>query len=300
MLGSDAYVGYVSGTGSNATGFIQSYYLKKKNLDASGLIQNRLFGFTAGSASLVNGILTLSLTRPLDQGQNPIVADKNGYYRAILIASYSSYIGLPNAKHSHRSDHGVYVDFGTGQSATVYRYPTPTRVAHGVLMGVAYAIVFPLGLMIARYGKGRADWWFKGHFFLQNYGLILMIIGVCIGYTLPALQYNSFTYHAILGTIIWVLTLVQVVMGYLRPHKEPGEDITPQRMVFEFFHHWLGRSILILAIVQIIAGIRELEVANWAYGIWVPFLGTFFILSIIMEVKLATQLEKPLDIHRAL
>jgi len=40
-----------------------------------------------------------------------------------------------------------------------------------------------------------------------------------------------------------------------------------------------------MAIAQIVAGIMQLGVAPFAYGIWIPFLVTFFIVSIILEVR---------------
>jgi hypothetical protein len=112
-----------------------------------------------------------------------------------------------------------------------------------------------------------------------------MLIGVIIGYTLPELQFQSFTYHAGLGTAIFLFTIIQLIMGYARPHKEAGEPLSTGRKVFEFIHHWLGRSILLMAVAQIAAGILELGVAPFAYGIWVPFVVTFFIVSIILEVR---------------
>jgi hypothetical protein len=65
-----------------------------------------------------------------------------------------------------------------------------------------------------------------------------------------------------------------------------GETVSTGRKIFEFVHHWLGRIILILAIAQIAAGIREIGVSPFAYGIWVPFLVTFFIISIVLEIRL--------------
>jgi hypothetical protein len=49
-----------------------------------------------------------------------------------------------------------------------------------------------------------------------------MLVGIIIGYTLPELQFASFTYHAGMGTAIFIFTIIQMLMGYLRPHKEAG------------------------------------------------------------------------------
>jgi len=205
---------------------------------------------------------------------------------AMIIAAYSDQRAV-EAKHLERVELGVYVNLATGQREYAHRYAIPVRIAHGVCMGTAYALFFPLGLVVARYGKSESGTWFKVHFFLQNYAFVIMLIGVIIGYTLPdpGLHFSSFTYHGVLGTIIFALTIVQLIMGYARPHKEKGEAPTVPRKVFEFIHHWLGRSILLMAIAQIAAGIRELGVETFAYGVWVPFLFTFVFVSIALEVR---------------
>jgi TRAP-type C4-dicarboxylate transport system permease small subunit len=82
------------------------------------------------------------------------------------------------------------------------------------------------------------------------------------------------------------------------------------------FHHWNGRCILLLALAQIIAGYFELGVfvalffacvtemlgvPKWAYGIWLPFLGAFVFISLVLEVwKLFRPHHDKLDIHYVL
>jgi len=234
---------------------------------------------------LVNGFTTLAIRRKLSEGFNPIIKLPNGQLAAMVIASYCVGDTAVNYKHDVRVEFGQYIDLKTGQSEVATRYAAPIRIAHGICMGTAYAVLFPLGLIVARYGKGEGGTWFKIHFFLQNYAFLIMIAGVTIGYTLPDIHFASFTYHGALGTAIFIFTVIQVAMGFARPHKEKGEAVTTGRAIFEFIHHWLGRSICIMAIAQIAAGIKELGVGAFAYGIWVPFVITFFLISISLEIR---------------
>jgi len=88
----------------------------------------------------------------------------------------------------------------------------------------------------------------------------------------------------VIGTVILILTVFQMASGYLRPHK--GDPPSGGRLVFEFFHHWNGRILLILSIAQITLGIIELGVNNFAYGIWLPFLLILFLTAIILELRM--------------
>jgi len=285
------FFGYVSfvGAGGNNTGttFLSTATLQSKDLNTQGIVPDPGLTFESSgcSGNLLpsEGITTIIWRRPLDQGLNPILFN-NGQLVCMVVASYAvDQLDGVNAKHTFRSNKGRYLNLITGQHAYIDRYATPIRVAHGVLMGTAFVILFPLGLLVARYGKSEAGTWFKIHFFLQNYAFIIMLTGIIIGYTLPAIQFKSFTAHAPLGTVIFILTFFQMASGYLRPHK--GDPPSTARLVFEFFHHWNGRIILILTIAQIALGIIEIGVNNFAYGIWLPFLLVIFFTAIILEIR---------------
>jgi hypothetical protein len=169
MKGSDAFIGSVSPDGAGAS--LNGYVLTQKVIE--GILVNPNFRYYGASASLVNGVTILAIRRKLNEGLNPILVNENGQLNSLIIASYSNDpSGEVNFKHDVRIEFGRYVNLVTGQVATAYRYALPVRVAHGVLMGTAYALLFPLGLMTARYGKSESGTWFKVHFFLQNYGIV--------------------------------------------------------------------------------------------------------------------------------
>jgi len=241
---------------------------------------------------------------------NPIVPDAYGNYLAQFIGAYSRwYTPGVTVKHNYHTGQGfgnyyqggVLGNLVTGQWSYTFRSNSAIRVAHGVLMGCAYALLFPIGVMVARYAKNQNAWWFKIHFFLQNFAFCIVLAGIIIGYYIPEIQFQQATWHAPLGTVIFILTFFQVVSGYVRPHKSPEVDITIPRTIFETFHHWNGRSILLLALAQIIAGYFELGVPHWSYGIWLPFLGGFFFISLCLELfKLFRPNHEKVDFHYVL
>jgi len=266
---------------------LTSYLLAGKALDSSGLLTSP-YGVPIMNplASLVGDELSISITRPLNSGLNPIKFDNQGYAYAMFISSYSFDTTGTIPKHIARQSFGLYVNLVTGQWGKSARYIIPMRVAHGVLMGVAYTIIFPMGLMVARYAKTTSQWWYRTHFFLQNYGFIVMITGIIIGYKLPAVQFKSYTYHGALGTAILILTVFQVLMGYLRPHKSKEGDPSMFRRAFELLHHNNGRIICMAAVAQIVGGFLELQAEQWAYGVWLPFTFLMCLACFILEIKL--------------
>jgi hypothetical protein len=177
MRGSDAFIGYVS-TIEPASTFLQTYLLATKDLDTTGIVPNPVLSIVSASASFFDGITTLVIRRNLLDGYNPIFVDTNGQMNAMIIASYSLDTTNPgvNYKHDVRVDFGRYVNLRTGQYDVAYRYPIPIRVAHGILMGTAYTLLFPLGLMIARYGKSETGTWFKAHFFFKIMHLLSCLL----------------------------------------------------------------------------------------------------------------------------
>jgi len=287
MLGSDAFIGWV--TASQSSTNIQGFSLQSKDYDTSGIIYNQLLEIYNASGSQVNGVTILAFTRDLSQGNNPIPAANitSGAVTAMIVNSQHKTDDAIVEKHTCRSYQGYLVDFQNGAFGYAYKPTTGVRIAHGVLMGTAYAVFFPIGLLFARYGKSGSGIWMKCHWFFQIYASVIGLTGIIIGYTLPVIQFET-GWHGQLGTVIFILTFIQVFMGLTRPHKVPGEDPTTPRLIFEVVHVNLGKIILLMAIAQIVAGIQELGTPPWSYGIWAPFPGMFFIIAIILEIRMWT------------
>jgi len=185
-------------------------------------------------------------------------------------------------------------------------------------MGLAYAVIFPLGVLIARYKRvlglqkralGTAIW-FRLHQIIQGFGGMLVIAGFTIGLSMVRHHFTKelwnqpwpVSWHAVMGIIIFILTFLHFFVALLRPPVRGGllggfsepksgsnwEEKTWQRKGFDFFHHWNGRIILLLAIPQIVDGIRLITTMHtgqyWAYAIWAPFVVGFFLVFFILEV----------------
>jgi hypothetical protein len=94
--------------------------------------------------------------------------------------------------------------------------------------------------------------------------------------------------HAYLGVFICFLSIVQIVLGIFRPHKDPdAKTVTRGRRIFEIAHIWNGRSIVLLSIIQIFLGIEAKSnpkypfYFNYIYAVF-PF--CFFVFIVVHEI----------------
>jgi len=113
------------------------------------------------------------------------------------------------------------------------------------------------GVLFARYTRWAENAvWFHVHQTTQYLGFGISIIGVILGLCMTHSHFQA-GYHGILGVVITSLSIAQVLSAIFRPHPPTkGHSKTLSRKLFELFHWWVGRSLLILAAVQIYSGIQ--------------------------------------------
>jgi len=171
---------------------------------------------------------------------------------------------------------------------------------HGRLMVLAWAVLLPLGVVIARFFKiwPRQDFpnkldhqgWWISHQILQYSGLILMLIGLI--FVIKQRQINAehtfYTVHQILGYVVVVIGIMQALSGLLRGSKGgPTDkklrgdhfDMTKRRIIFEFIHKLLGYFVILLSCLAIYSGLVLADAPRWMFLIiimwWLLLLGIF-------------------------
>jgi hypothetical protein len=112
---------------------------------------------------------------------------------------------------------------------------------HAVLLGLAFVIVFPFGVIGLRL---RWRFAFRIHTILQSIATIASIIGlaVAIALSVVGVQYNSFDEaHQVLGIVIVALLATQVVGGvwHHRRFRKIG-----RRFAVSYAHMLLGRILI--------------------------------------------------------
>jgi len=209
----------------------------------------------------------------------------------VLIAAYSSTIVLQQHTCYVRST--AVINFAQGVGSTGGGINEDARIAHGVIMGVSFSVLLPLGIVIARFTKniGPKTAWFYLHILCQTTTFIFIGAGCILGYTMVGTTQGYrhwITWHGPLGTVIWILVWIQYFSGWFRPdvkHKEKDNKLKKYvRIGWEWFHAWSGRIIFLMAAAQTVQGILTLYVPLWAFAIWAPIYAFWLIIGLILEI----------------
>ncbi|KAA8645171.1 hypothetical protein EYZ11_006694 [Aspergillus tanneri] len=117
---------------------------------------------------------------------------------------------------------------------------------HGLLLGTAYLILLPIGVVAMRCGLAKS---FKYHWIIQLVGSVFIWSGVLLG----ILQSRRLdTTHQWIGITVAICSLVQILLGW-RHHVVFMK--TKRRQWASHSHIWLGRGFLIFGWGNIITGI---------------------------------------------
>ena len=204
-----------------ATPTVQEYRITSKG--ASGVVAQPSQDITATSISQANGQTIVQFTRKLDS------SDSNDHDIGDGDVSVAYAYGSGNSFGYHGGSRGVVsINFKTGASATVG--DKPIKVAHGILMYIAWGVLIPTGVMIARFGRhvppntGPAQWWFTRHRAIQSFGVLVGIAGAVLAVIMvnEGGSRGEVSLHGILGYIVTGLGVLQPVNAILRPHPGPG------------------------------------------------------------------------------
>jgi len=149
-------------------------------------------------------------------------------------------------------------------------------IVHGVLMGIAIVLFFPIGAIITRLSKSRHMMWI--HVGCQISGLIVFLAGFGAGVWTIIVHDEIYTDpHTIYGTVIVAFFLVQPVLGVLH-HR--GYVNKGTATMWTLGHVWFGRIIMLLAIINGGLGIQyaaNAVPAEKGYGVVTGILGLAYI-----------------------
>jgi len=128
-------------------------------------------------------------------------------------------------------------------------------------MLVSWGFLLPGGIVAARFLRYREDsLWFEIHRVLQPAGLLIALAGWITALAGPFDVLGSGVYdvsfaHAVMGTVVMILGLLQPINAFFRPHKpENGETISAKRKTWERVHKSLGYIATLIAVVNCFIG----------------------------------------------
>ena len=123
----------------------------------------------------------------------------------------------------------------------------------------AWIVFAPIGVVLTLTNKTMSSPHIKSWFKLHQACLTTTVFATLIAFTIMwnAVGFNVNTPHTQVGFAVVILAIVQPLTGVLRPHNpSPGKQKSMARLVWEYVHQWLGRSIMILAIAASVLGLN--------------------------------------------
>ena len=172
------------------------------------------------------------------------------------------------------------------------------HIAHGVLMSIAWGVLLPVGIIIARFYRhvqprtGPRAFWFLHHQIFQYSGTIIAATAFIIALYMCRNTGNFINAHGKLGLVVMILGLLQPLNAWIRPH--PG---APYRTLWSAWHKTSGYCAAVLAIAAIFLGLAQVDAATRfrvAYGVVAGCLVGFYLVK--LELALApTRTEKRVD-----
>lgn len=169
--------------------------------------------------------------------------------------------------------------------------PAPRSVLiliHGAFMIVAWIGLTSIGIYIARHYKkalgttksGGSHVWFIAHAICMVLTLSLTIAGIIVIFV----EYGQWrmTVHAVLGTTVLALVVLQAIGGVFRP--KPTSESRP---VFNSIHFFFGNATHVLAIITIFYAV-PLSAAGlpiWMSYIIIGFVVFYLIMHLLLNVK---------------
>lgn len=179
----------------------------------------------------------------------------------------------------------------------------PYILWHGRLMVLAWGILSPMAVLIARFGKilPHQKWpeeldnrlWWRCHWIIQTMAVAFSLIALALVWFEGI---NASAIHHYFGYAVIVLAVQQALFGLFRGSKggptAPDKngtwrgdhyDMTPWRIQFEKWHKSLGYITLLLVVFSIVTGLWLANAPHWMWLViilwWLFLVGVFVVLQ---------------------
>jgi len=161
---------------------------------------------------------------------------------------------------------------------------------HGIMMYLAFGLLYPLGMVWARYAQDGSSRWYTTHQTIQGTTSMFLIAAITLALVLvwSSVEIKAMvegTWHPPLGFIIVGLVTVQMAFAIFRPQHKPNNPKTACRQLFELFHSWIGRLLILFGWVNCYFGIRALGIDVAFVYVHFGVLGTWVVILVLLETQ---------------
>jgi hypothetical protein len=159
---------------------------------------------------------------------------------------------------------------------------------HGLLSGLAWAVLVLLAQLLPRYCKSWGPPWFYLHIGMNLLALVMTLIGLALVIVATPSSFRQTetktVAHVVMGLFVIIVGLSQPFLGwYSDAVYDPLRKKVP---VFpDMLHWWIGRLVIVVALCNILLGLVILQPgASWfvAYTVW---LFLFLVLLVLLEIR---------------
>jgi len=162
---------------------------------------------------------------------------------------------------------------------------------HGIMMYLAFMFLFPIGIAWARYAKeDGSNRWFTIHQTIQGttstFLLAAIILAVVLVWSSSDIkEMLNGSVHAPLGFVIVSLGILQLITAVFRPKYKPTQTKTLSRKIFEYFHVWLGRILIVLGWINAHYGILVLDIDEVFRYVHIAIILTWIGIVLVLEIR---------------
>lgn len=285
MVDIDLVMGRVDGDGAVEVMDRWSDYFEPRADAQPDILPGSVSGFEE------DGFTSITFSRLLDTGdtREDAVITLDGFFPTVFAWSNGDALEY----HGYGRRGTAMINYADGSSITVDSDGSElrhVRILHGAIMLVSFGVLYPIGILIARYLSKTTTHWLFLH---QN------IMTLSAGNTLFASVANivsgssSTSLHEQIGFSLTAMLVLQIGLGYLIKY-----EIVEVRfvMLVRRSHVWTGRAMSILGFVNVVSGLELLYPnAPWAVELFYTWLAILvFIFAVFGELDAARRIRKRL------
>lgn len=127
-------------------------------------------------------------------------------------------------------------------------------IAHGSLAAITFLFIVPTAILYARFYQRNPYLALRIHIMLQSLTIALVVTVFILGYMAVGPARSLTNPHHGIGVAIFTLVLLQALGGWLVHRRAKGRIAVRTRFT-AMVHHWSGRLIALLGIIQIALGL---------------------------------------------
>jgi len=272
MIGTHAVVGWDNNNGKKR---IAEYSLP--SVDVSQMVEVNALSISDTQITEIGAQTTLQFTAAWEN----TYLKTDGFSKIVVAGSSGKY---ELAVHNRRSIQAVAINFLTGE--VQYPFVFTAIHWHGLLMFIAFGILFPFGILFARYAKSLGPLWFKVHMVVQIIGVLIALVAFALSWIyIGGLELRISDTHHILGFAVVLQAVLQAVAGLFRPQIDEKTGKSLQRVIFDVFHSCNGCLLVFLGIVNIFLGFSAIDALPVFPTIFVILLAVICVLIVVFEIS---------------